>query len=230
MYTSIAVSALALAGSALAQNTATSAAGVYAAQATAKTESPTSHIPGRAFNRFVTIWLENTDYSKAIADPNLAWLATQGITLSNYFGVTHPSEPNYVASIGGDNFGMDNDNFNFVANNVSTVIDLLEDRGISWSEYQQDMPYSGFEGFAWVNQSTKANDYVRKHNPGERSSTGDKQICCADVWLIAIIYDANTTPDRLSKIKNLTMFYEDLASNSLPQWMVRPKFIQCYLI
>lgn len=106
MYTSIAISALALAGSALAQNTATSTASVYAAAATAKTESPTSHVSGRAFDRFVTIWLENTDYTKAIADPNLAWLATQGITLSNYFGVTHPSEPNYCASIGGDNFGM----------------------------------------------------------------------------------------------------------------------------
>jgi len=46
--------------------------------------------------------------------------------------VTHPSEPNYVASISGDNFGMDNDNFNSIPQNVSTVVDLLEARGISW--------------------------------------------------------------------------------------------------
>lgn len=45
--------------------------------------------------------LENTDYDKAAGDPNMAWLASQGITLSNYYGVTHPSEPNYVASVGG---------------------------------------------------------------------------------------------------------------------------------
>jgi len=60
---------------------------------------------------------------------------------------------------------MDNDNFNQIAGNVSTIVDLLEDRGISWGHYQEDMPYSGFEGFSWVNQQTKANDYVRKHNP-----------------------------------------------------------------
>lgn len=61
--------------------------------------------------------------------------------------------------------GMDNDNFNQIAANVSTVVDLLEDKGISWGTYQEDMPYSGFEGFSWVNQQTKANDYVRKHHP-----------------------------------------------------------------
>lgn len=89
---------------------------------------------------------------------NLAWLAEQGITLENYFAQTHPSEPNYVASHGGDYFGMDNDEFNFIDANISTIVDLLENKGISWGEYQEDMPYTGFEGFAWVNQETGAND------------------------------------------------------------------------
>ncbi|KKY18035.1 putative acid phosphatase [Phaeomoniella chlamydospora] len=181
--------------------TATSTAAVYAAQATAKTSSPTSNVKGKAFDRFVVIWLENTDYDMAVADPNLAWLATKGITLSNYFGTTHPSEPNYAAAISGDNFGMDNDNFNQFPANISTVIDLLEARGISWGEYQEDMPYSGFEGFSFVNQKTGANDYVRKHNP-------------------AILYNANAdSSQRLSQMKNLTMFYEDLKNDQLPQWM-----------
>lgn len=147
-------------------NTNTSPAAVHAAQATAATYQGTpKYVQGKAFDRYVEIWLENTDYSKAAGDPNMAYLASQGITLSNYFGVTHPSEPNYVAAVGGDNFGMDNDNFNQVADNVSTVVDLLEDKGISWGTYQEDMPYTGFEGYSWVNQKTGANDYVRKHNP-----------------------------------------------------------------
>lgn len=132
---------------------------------------------------------------------NLAWLATKGITLENYFGVTHPSEPNYVASHGGDYFGMDNDDLNFIDANISTIVDLLEEKNISWGEYQEDMPYSGFEGFGWVNQETGANDYVRKHNP-------------------AIIYNDNSeNAERLSVIKNLTLFYEDLENDTLPQWM-----------
>lgn len=128
----ITVAGLAAAAFAQDQYTATSASDVYAAQATAITRSPTSHVPGKAFDRIAIIWLENTDYTMAAGDPNLAALAKKGITLSNYFGVTHPSEPNYCASLGGDNFGMDNDNFNQVPSNISSVIDLLEAKGISW--------------------------------------------------------------------------------------------------
>ncbi|KAH8674306.1 acid phosphatase [Xylariales sp. PMI_506] len=194
-----------LAAGVVAQNedvyTATATSDVYAAQATAKTSSPTSNVKGKAFDRFVIVWLENTDYDLAAADPNLAWLAERGITLTGYHAVTHPSEPNYVASHGGDYFGMDNDDFNQIPANISTVVDLLEDKGISWAEYQEDMPYSGFEGFDWVNQETGANDYVRKHNP-------------------AIIYNKNAESlQRLSQIKNLTLFYEDLENETLPQWM-----------
>jgi hypothetical protein len=41
--------------------------------------------------------------------PTSPQLAAQGILLTNYNGVTHPSEPNYVASIAGDFFGMGDD-------------------------------------------------------------------------------------------------------------------------
>ncbi|CAK7211576.1 hypothetical protein SBRCBS47491_001171 [Sporothrix bragantina] len=187
--------------SASVEYTATGTASVAAAAATANTRSPTSNVKGKAFDRLAIIWLENTDFTLAANDPNLAFLASKGIKLTNNFGVTHPSEPNYAAAIGGDYFGMNNDNMNFITQNVSTVIDLLEDAGISWGEYQEDMPYSGFEGMAWINQNTKANDYVRKHNP-------------------AVLYDQNTKSlDRLAQMKNLTMFYEDLAAGTLPQWM-----------
>jgi len=50
------------------QYTSTASAAVAAAQATALTLSPTSNIVGTKFDRFVQIWLENTDYSKAIAN------------------------------------------------------------------------------------------------------------------------------------------------------------------
>jgi acid phosphatase len=81
--------------------TATDVADVYAAQATAKTESPTSHVKGKVFDRYVSIWFENTDYDMAAADPNFQFFAKKGITLSNLFAVTHPSEPNYMAAVGG---------------------------------------------------------------------------------------------------------------------------------
>lgn len=87
--------------------TATEPLSVAAAQATALTSSPISTVKGAAFDRMVIIWLENTDYSLAAGDPNMQWIAQQGITLENYFGTTHPSEPNYIAAVGGDNFGLE---------------------------------------------------------------------------------------------------------------------------
>lgn len=57
---------------------------------------------------------------------------------------------------------MNNDNLNHVPENISSVVDLLEERGISWAEYQEDMPTTGFPGFQQLNVDG-ANDYVRKH-------------------------------------------------------------------
>jgi acid phosphatase len=62
------ISLILLATGAYAQNTATGTADVAAAAATAKTSSPTSHVPGKAFDRIAIIWLENTDYDKSVGD------------------------------------------------------------------------------------------------------------------------------------------------------------------
>ena len=92
-----------------------------------------------------------------------------------------------------------NDNLNRIPSNVSSVVDLLDAKGISWGAYQEDLPYTGFEGNAWTNQQTGANDYVRKHNP-------------------PIIYDSvATNVTRRSQVKSLTSFQDDLAANKLPQ-------------
>jgi acid phosphatase len=101
-------------------------------------------------------------HRRCIPPANLSALASQGIELTNYFALTHPSEPNYVASVGGEYFGMDNDNLNNIPANVSTIVDLLEDKGITWAEYEEDMPSTGFTGLQFLN-GTGANDYVRKH-------------------------------------------------------------------
>jgi hypothetical protein len=50
------------------QYTSTGTAAVAKARATALSLSPTSSVKGKTFDRFVNIWLENTDYDKAAAD------------------------------------------------------------------------------------------------------------------------------------------------------------------
>jgi acid phosphatase len=85
--------------------------------------------------------------------------------LTHYYGLTHPSEPNYVAAAGGDYFGIGDDALYRIPSPVLSVVDILEERGISWAEYQQDMPYAGFQGFNYTNPANNYVDYVRKHNP-----------------------------------------------------------------
>jgi acid phosphatase len=131
---------------------------------------------------------------------NLAWLAKKGLTLSNHHAVTHPSQPNYAASIGGDYFGMNHDDEVNFPKNMSTVIDLLEERGITWAEYQEDMPSVGFLG-NYPNPETGADMYVRKHNP-------------------AVQYLKNTKNElRMKNNKPLSHFYKDMKNGLLPQWM-----------
>jgi len=93
---------------------------------------------------------------------SLKWIASQGITLTNYKAITHPSQPNYVAAVGGNTHWVWEDWTFRIDSSVKTIADLLEAAGVSWSVYQEDMPYSGFEG-DWINQQNGANMYVRKH-------------------------------------------------------------------
>lgn len=142
--------------------TATAASDVYAAQATALTLHPTSNIEGQYFDRFVQIFLENQDYDIADGDPNIEYLASLGLKLDNYWSVTHPSQPNYVAALGADTNGVWLDTDSYIDVDTESMIDILEAGNVSWSIYGEDMPYSGFEA-DWVNQETGANMYVRKH-------------------------------------------------------------------
>lgn len=94
---------------------------------------------------------------------------------------------------------MDHDNFVELPSNISTIADLFDTKNISWGEYQEDLPYAGYQGFSF--SETEASDYVRKHNP-------------------LVLFDSVTDDDtRVRQIKNFTSFYDDLKNQRLPQHM-----------
>lgn len=90
---------------------------------------------------------------------NCQALIKQGIRLSNLYGVGAPSQPNYIDPASGDTFGLNSDSFILVDKSISTIVDLLEDKGISWSDYNEGLPYTGFEGYEY-----DPGLYQRKHN------------------------------------------------------------------
>ncbi|GAB5585959.1 hypothetical protein Unana1_00859 [Umbelopsis nana] len=164
-----------------------------AATATGTTSSSTQ---GKVFKRFLQIWLENNDFETAATLPVYQAIAEQGILLNNTYAITHPSEPNYVAATGGSNFGIDNDDFYNIPANVSSIFDLLENKGLKWKAYQEDLPSVGFAGFKAHNGS-----YVRKHNP-------------------AIIYDSiGLNATRAANVVPGTQLATDIAAGLVPEWV-----------
>jgi len=64
------------------------------------------------FDHIVIVIEENHEESQVIGDPNMPYingLANKGALMTNSHGVTHPSEPNYLALISGSTFGYTDD-------------------------------------------------------------------------------------------------------------------------
>jgi len=180
----IATAAVALAGAAWAVSPGVSSAGTV-----------TSPIP--RYQHIVEIMMENTSYSTIIGNPvapQLNALANAYGLATNYFGVTHPSEPNYMASIAGSNFGVQDDNqfyctpalastdphcFGTTVNHTvaaPTLADQLTAAGMTWRGYFQNLPPIPSSGL--ITTGPDANGpysfkwpsnaialYASKHNP-----------------------------------------------------------------
>ncbi|RBQ98108.1 hypothetical protein VDGD_01993 [Verticillium dahliae] len=159
-------------------------------------------IPGRTFDYFISIWLGKQNHEHVVNDPHIAELRTQGILLTSYYAQTHPSQPNYLAAIAGDYFGLDHDETVRIPINVSTVVDLLDWRGLSWKAYFEDLPGPGYMGRAsdGVNTGSNAWQYVRSHNP------------------FATFDSINLNGTRLLNLQSLADLHADVAASAVPQY------------
>src|SRR5882762_6446768 len=68
---------------------------------------------GGGFRHVFVIMMENTGFNTLIGNPNAPFTnylaATAGLA-TNYFGVTHPSQPNYIAATSGSTNAVPDDN------------------------------------------------------------------------------------------------------------------------
>src|SRR5260370_13060136 len=92
------------------------------------------------FQHVFIIMMENTGYKSLIGNPNAPWInsaaATYGLA-TNYFGVSHPSQPNYIAATSGSTNGVTSDSN--VTLNVTNIVDQLEANGNTWKAYMQSL-------------------------------------------------------------------------------------------
>ncbi len=133
--------------------------------------SPAPAASGHYDHVFVIVE-ENHGFTDVIgnpAAPNLNALASQYGVATSYYAVSHPSEPNYVALLGGSTFTVASDNAYYVNRVVApSLISELDQAGISWKAYLQGLPHPGYQGICYPANCNGAPDkdplYVSKHN------------------------------------------------------------------
>ena len=151
--------------------------------------------------------MENEEYSSVIGNPSAPYqnsLASSYALASDYFGVAHPSLPNYLALIGGSTFGVTTDCQPAqcsLPSNVTTIGTLLDSRHLSWREYAESMPTN-------CSQVISPDSlYYPKHNPF--------------VYFAAITGNDGTGATSSycdSHVVSLSEFYADLQAGNLPNY------------
>jgi acid phosphatase len=110
-----------------------------------------------------TIVMENKSYGDIVGNaqaPYLNQLIKQNALAAGYHdSYVHPSEPNYIWMVAGENFGIldDADPIKHSIDSTSHIADQLELAGVSWKSYQESMGEPcGL---------TSHGRYAAKHNP-----------------------------------------------------------------
>jgi phosphatidylinositol-3-phosphatase len=166
---------------------------------TAYASSSANNSSLKNYQHVFIIMMENTGYTHLIGNSAAPWInsaaATYGLA-TNYTGVSHPSQPNYIAATSGSTNGVINDND--ITIDVPNIVDQLEANGKTWKAYMQSI-------FADGNTNKLASSagnqlYERKHNP------------------FVSYTDVQTNPARMANIVDFSQLSTDLAANNVPDY------------
>ncbi len=149
------------------------------------------------FQHVFVIMMENTGFDSLIGNANAPWInaaaSAHGLATS-YFGVTHPSQPNYVAATAGIQ-GIDSDADETLS--VPNIVDQLESNGKTWKAYMQSLSLCATKlDHACGNQL-----YERKHNS------------------FVSFADVQSSPARMANIVDLSQLNSDLAAGTVPDYV-----------
>ncbi len=161
-------------------------------------ESPTQRprAASSTATRVVLLVEENHEYGGIIGSPSAPFLnslATSGTLLTSYYGVRHPSLPNYLALLGGDTFGVTS-NCTGCGVHATNLIDQLEAAHISWRGYFQGLPEP-------CSNVAFAGAYAKKHNP------------------FMYFDDIRADPTRCRNVVPFDRFQADVAAGRLPRFV-----------
>ena len=118
----------------------------------------TSAVPD--LDHVVVVVFENKESSTVLGSrsaPTFNLYARVYARATQFYGVTHPSLPNYLALVAGSTFGYKT-NCTDCPINARSLADTIEASGRTWKTYAEGLPRRGFLGAA-------AGRYAKKHNP-----------------------------------------------------------------
>jgi acid phosphatase len=147
------------------------------------TTSVTNAHANHPFNYVVVIVMENQGLGDIINNPStpfLNQLASSYALATNYTAVNHPSLPNYLSLISGQDFGSwskgdCNPRPGCGAGNAPNIIDSLENRGLSWKVYMEDYPSS------CGNQCSPGNCFLGDNGTGQYAARHDPFVYFNDI-------------------------------------------------
>jgi phosphatidylinositol-3-phosphatase len=135
---------------------------------------PQAHLASGRPAHIAVVVMENTEYGDVIGSPSAPYInglaRTYGLA-TRYYGITHPSLPNYLALTGGSTFGISSDCTDCTVPGAG-LGGQLQARRVSWKAYMEDLPHPCFTGAG-------AADYAKKHNPFVyyRALVSDRAAC-----------------------------------------------------
>lgn len=191
---------------------------------------------GRAADRSVpryehifVIVAENKGYEQIFGSatnaPNLNRLAHDYGLASEFYAESHPSEPNYIAMVGGDTFNISDDDAFYCKSGsqdrycpgahrpgypdhtvkARSLVDQLEERKLTWKAYAESLPEPGSLVARWPNVdhpiTGEPNElYAAKHNGFISFERVQKD------------------PRRTEKIVDFQQLERDLVAGALPNY------------
>jgi phospholipase C len=201
------------------------AVGAMSMAAVARADDAPARVP--RYEHVFLIIEENRSYVEIIGEqsiaPNINRLAHQYGLATQFYAEVHPSEANYIAMLGGDTFGIhDDDAFyckpqskdpycpgsakvGYVDHTVSerSLIDQLDEHGLSWKGYMESIPQPGSGVARWPTSAQPgepAELYAVKHNGFMTFSR------------------VQNDPQRAQKVVGFDSLYRDLASGKMPNY------------
>ncbi|HET9657323.1 MAG TPA: alkaline phosphatase family protein [Kineosporiaceae bacterium] len=122
------------------------------------TGKPAPGRPAGAPEHVVVVVMENRGYADVVGNPDAPWLnALPAAVFTDWHGVTHPSQPNYLALFSGSTQGVTDDHCprSFPGPDLGRQV---LDAGLSFAAYSEGLPGTG-------DPTCGQDGYVRKHAP-----------------------------------------------------------------